>query len=115
VVEVPTWAQNVKISVSLLFPPKGRLTRTVPEGGPFQNGSSRQTQSQHRKSDNNSHPSTSIVNVKMPAPRFITFRLKDTEKNMRNIDPFSYRRHGMVDGIPGKVKKRITYEELNTT
>jgi hypothetical protein len=60
---------------------------------------SRPTQSQHRKSDNSSHSSTSIVNVKMLAPRFITFRLKDTEKNMRNINAFYIQK--ALDGIAG--------------
>jgi hypothetical protein len=38
----------------------------------------------------------------MPAPLFITFRLKDTEKNMCNINPFYT--HKALDGIAGKVK-----------
>jgi hypothetical protein len=38
----------------------------------------------------------------MPAPRIITFKLKDTEKNMRNINPFYIQK--ALDGIAGKVK-----------
>jgi hypothetical protein len=38
----------------------------------------------------------------MLAPLFITFRLKDTEKNMRNINPLNIQK--ALDGIAGKVK-----------
>jgi hypothetical protein len=40
--------------------------------------------------------------MKMPAPRFLTFRLKDTERNMTNINPFYIQK--ALDGIAGKVK-----------
>jgi hypothetical protein len=39
--------------------------------------------------------SGSIVNVKMLVVRFITFRLKESEKNVRNIS-CTYRMHWMV-------------------
>jgi hypothetical protein len=38
----------------------------------------------------------------MPAPCFITFRLKDTEKMMRNVNPFYIQK--ALNGIVGKVK-----------
>jgi hypothetical protein len=38
----------------------------------------------------------------MPVPRFITFILKDTEKTMRNINPFYIYKE--LDGIAGNIK-----------
>jgi hypothetical protein len=45
--------------------------------------------------------SKNIINVKMPAPRFVTFRLKDTEKTVRNINPFCIQK--TLDNIADKV------------
>jgi hypothetical protein len=50
-----------------------------------------------------SNSCNSIVNVKMLAPCFITFKMKDTEKTMRNISPFYMQKE--LDGITVKVKK----------
>jgi hypothetical protein len=52
--------------------------------------------------DISSHTSNSVVTVKIPASHFINFRLKDREKNMRNISPFCKQK--ALDGIGGKVK-----------
>jgi hypothetical protein len=44
-------------------------------------------------------PSRNAVSVKLPAPRFVTFRLKDTDKTMRNVSPFFIQK--ALDGIAG--------------
>jgi hypothetical protein len=42
-----------------------------------------------------------VLSVKPPAPRFVTFRLKDTAKTMKNIGPFYIQK--ALSSIAGKV------------
>jgi hypothetical protein len=67
------------------FPPNGMLTLTVLERDLFKMAFLRSRHPQKRMSDVNSHSSGGIVNEKMPAPRFVTFKLKDTENNVVNF------------------------------
>jgi hypothetical protein len=46
--------------------------------------------------------SAKLAAAKMPAPRLVTFRLKNSEKNMRQINPFYVQK--ALDSIAGKVK-----------
>jgi hypothetical protein len=57
--------------------------------------------------------SKNIVNMKIPAPRFKAFRLKDTENNTRNINPFFVQK--TLDRIARKVKKLVTPNECKTS
>jgi hypothetical protein len=84
---------------NLFYPSSARLT---PKGDLFKMALSRPKYSQHRKFEISSISSRSIANVKMPAPRFITFRLKVIERNMRNFNPFYLQK--ILGGIAGKVK-----------
>jgi hypothetical protein len=45
------------------------------------------------------------LNVKMPAPRFITFKLQAPKKSTRGINPFYVQK--ALDGITGKVRNVI--------
>jgi hypothetical protein len=38
---------------------------------------------------------------KLACPRFVNFRLKDSDKTMKNISPFYI--HKAIDSVPGKV------------
>jgi hypothetical protein len=49
-----------------------------------------------------SDSSTSIVNVKMSAPLFMTFKLKDSEKTIINISLSNTQK--ALDAVAGKVK-----------
>jgi hypothetical protein len=40
------------------------------------------------------------LDVKMPTPHFITFKLQDLKKSMRGINPFCVQK--ALDGIAGK-------------
>jgi hypothetical protein len=40
--------------------------------------------------------SAAAVPVQLPAPRFLMFSLKDTDKTMRNIRPLYKQRHSIV-------------------
>jgi hypothetical protein len=42
----------------------------------------------HPTQQNMNDRNTNFVNVKMPAPGFVLFILKDAEKTMQNINPF---------------------------
>jgi hypothetical protein len=42
------------------------------------------------------------LDVKMPAPHFITFKLQDPKKSTRGINPFYVQK--ALDGIAGKVR-----------
>jgi hypothetical protein len=66
--------------------------------------------SQQQNSDMGFSTSNGIVNVKMQALHFIAFMLKDSENNMRNINPFYTQK--VLDGTAGKVKN-ITSEGCN--
>jgi hypothetical protein len=100
VVEVPTPAQTVKIPVSFLFLPNDRLTPTVPEEGSFKMARSRP----HPSQSTTTALSTGSLktNLKMPAPKFLTLRLKNTEKTMKDVNPFCVKQG--LDLICGKVK-----------
>jgi hypothetical protein len=102
VVEVPTPAQTVKFPVSFLFPPNGRLTPTVLEGGPLKMALSRPHPSRTMITALSTDKSPLKSNVKMPAPKFLTLRLKNTEKTMRDINPFHVKQG--LDLIRGKLK-----------
>jgi hypothetical protein len=56
--------------------------------GPFQNVTFLPRKLTTAEVQFSSNSSDSIFNVKVLAACFITFRLKDTEKNIRNINPF---------------------------
>jgi hypothetical protein len=102
VAEIPTPAQTVKISLSFLFPTNGRLTPTVSKGGPFKMAFSRPHPSQTTTTALSTDNSPLNSNVKMPAPKFLTFILKSTEKTMKDINPLHVKQG--LDLICGKVK-----------
>jgi hypothetical protein len=82
------------------------LATTIQEGEvPFQIGSFAPKTLTEYKSEISSNLSSSIFNVKMPAPHFITFWLKDTVKNARNINPFYIQK--ALNGIVGKMKRAL--------
>jgi hypothetical protein len=101
VVEIPTPAQTVKILVSFSFcPPNGRLTPTVPEGGPIIMASSRPSSpdpdpSKRRK------VTASGPNVKCCIPRLV-IRRSDTDKTVKNLSPFYIQK--ALDQIGGAVR-----------
>jgi hypothetical protein len=65
-------------------------------------GSTRPSISLQRKTDLNVKQPSKALDVKVPAPRFITFKLQDLKKSMREINPF-YVQKGL-DDIAGKVR-----------
>jgi hypothetical protein len=59
------------------------------------------TNTQQQKSES-TDPTIKAVNVRMPVPHFVTFKLKDADKTMRQINQFYIQK--AVDAIAGKVK-----------
>jgi hypothetical protein len=82
-----------------LCPPDGRLTPTIPVGKifkwPFQ------ARNSSCKRSPSSLASRTFVLVKLLASRFVTVRLKDTNKTMRKINPFYIQK--ALDSVAEKV------------
>jgi hypothetical protein len=68
----------------------------VPVGGAVKKTNSRPTHPQPEKLKT---MSKTIVNTKIPAPRFTAITLKDTENTRRNINPF-YVQKALDQGWP---------------
>jgi hypothetical protein len=83
--------------ITVVLPVVGWRRRFV--RGPLKIVNSRPTHSQPEKLKT---MSKDIVNVKISAPRFATFRQNDTEKTTKNINPFYIQK--AQDGIAGKAK-----------
>jgi hypothetical protein len=60
-------------------------------------------------------PTVKRVIVRIPASRFVTFKLKDTDKTMRQINPFHIQK--ALDAITGKVEsvKNVMNEKRHAT
>jgi hypothetical protein len=97
-----SWDRVILVFFLLCSPsPHGRLMLIVPEGDIFitatlcRKNSPLQCTSENNISNDRTYP------VKIPAPHFITFRLKGTKKTMWNIIPLYI--HKALNGIAWKV------------
>jgi hypothetical protein len=70
-------------------------------GTPFIMAPTRPTNTQQRESEC-ANSTVKFVHVRMPVPRFVTFKLEDTDKTMRRINPF-YKQKAL-DAIAGKFR-----------
>lgn len=97
--EVPTPGQTAKVWCVFCFvSPVAGSRRLFHRGGTFKMANSRPTRLQREELKTTKN----IVDVKMPALPFITFRLKDAENSGRNINNFYI--HKALDSITGNVK-----------